>query len=184
MLGGRPAAHAAHDAKGVSGRRLPGRHLSLALRAICNMKNLIGAPHIAFRSEKRLVVALGSKLGPFIFGWPEARQLRMGRFSAWAPAAHDASAAWLSPLGWQETCQIRHRSCCRINVYARVALCGGSAPERGLEANCRMVVLLASPLRTGGRRHAPGIALCGGELAGQASLGTLQARTGGQGRCA
>jgi hypothetical protein len=47
--------------------------LSLALRAICNMKNVRLAFPVAFGFPKRLAVAPGSKLGPFIIGWPEAR---------------------------------------------------------------------------------------------------------------
>jgi len=37
-------AQVAEDASGVSGRRLPGRLLSLALRGVCDMKNLRGPP--------------------------------------------------------------------------------------------------------------------------------------------
>ena len=65
-------AQAADAAGGVSGRRLPGRLLSLAFRAICDMKKLIVAPWLALEPKERLVVALGLKLGPFNIGWSEA----------------------------------------------------------------------------------------------------------------
>ena len=42
-------AQSAHEASGVSGRRLPGRLLSLALSAICDIKNLIGMPKLPLR---------------------------------------------------------------------------------------------------------------------------------------
>jgi len=70
------SAKATHEASGVSGRRLPGRLLSLALRAICDLKNPRGPPRLALGSRRRLVVAPGLKLGPFTFGWAENRRFR------------------------------------------------------------------------------------------------------------
>jgi hypothetical protein len=65
------SAQAMHGASGVSGRRLPGPLLSVALRAICDMKNLRGTRKGALGSPRRLVVTLGSKLRPFVIGLPE-----------------------------------------------------------------------------------------------------------------
>lgn len=52
--------------RGMSPRRFIGPPLYLALRAICNMKNVRLVFPIAFGFPKRLAVAPGSKLGPFI----------------------------------------------------------------------------------------------------------------------
>ena len=47
-------AQSAHEASGVSGSRLPGLLISLASRAICDMKNLRGGEAV-FGSPRRLV---------------------------------------------------------------------------------------------------------------------------------
>jgi hypothetical protein len=63
-----PGAQSVHEASGVSGSRLPGLLISLASRAICDMKNLKGASTTLW-SPGRLVVGLGSKLRPFTIGF-------------------------------------------------------------------------------------------------------------------
>jgi hypothetical protein len=70
------SAKATHEVSGVPGHRLPGRLVSSALRAICDLEKLIGILQLALGSPKRLEVTLSSELWPSTFGCTEPRRFR------------------------------------------------------------------------------------------------------------